>query len=153
MVVVAYGRNDRHQPLLFGVQLSGKGDVTDTNHIWMRDDVGTFVPTPLVHGNRVLIVGDQGEVECLDPTTGQTVWKDALPKHRAKFYASPLLANQRLYAAREDGTVFVASVADDQFRLLAENPMAESVIGSPIPLGNGILIRGEHHLFHVSAER
>jgi len=151
-VVVAYGRNDRGIPRLHGVKLSGKGDVTETNHLWKREDVGTFVPTPVVHNGRVLIVGDQGEVECLEPATGKTVWKAALPKHRAKYYASPLVAGEQLYAPREDGVVFVASIAGDKFKLLSENDMDESVIGSPIPIESDLLIRGEDHLFRVSAQ-
>lgn len=151
-VVVAYGRNDRGIPRLHGIQLAGSGDVTATHHRWKREDVGTFVPTPVVHQGRVIVVGDQGEVECLQPETGKTLWKAALPKHRAKFYASPLIAGDKLYAVREDGVVFVASIAGDQFQLLAENDMGESIIGSPIPAGNRLLIRGEQHLFCLAAE-
>ena len=79
--------------------------------------------------------------------TGNTIWSDALPKGRAAFYASPTIAGGNLYAAREDGTVFVATVKDDRFKLLATNDMEEPVIGSPVPVLNRILIRGEHHLF------
>ncbi|HVT29346.1 MAG TPA: Pyrrolo-quinoline quinone, partial [Lacipirellulaceae bacterium] len=66
--------------------------------------------------------------------------------------ASPLVAGEKLYAPREDGTVFVASVANDKFELLSENDMAESVISSPVPASSGILIRGERHLFCVNSE-
>lgn len=153
MVVVAYGRNDRGIPRLHGVKLGGSGDVTKTNHIWKRDDVGTFVPTPLVHHNRIILVGDQGEVSCINPKTGDTVWSDHFPKHRTKFYASPLVAGDRLYAPREDGVVFVASIADDKFELLSTNDMGESVIASPIPFGDAVLFRGEKHLFCAGAEK
>ena len=64
---------------------------------------------------------------------------------------SPLIAGDKLYAPREDGTVLVARVADDKFELLSENDMAESVIGSPVPALNRILIRGEKHLFCVAS--
>ena len=43
--------------------------------------------------------------------------------------------------------VFVASVADGKFELLSENDMQEPVIGSPVPVENRLLIRGEKHLF------
>jgi outer membrane protein assembly factor BamB len=153
MVVVAHGRNDHGLPRLFGIRLAGSGDVTAANRAWMRNDVGTFVPSPLASRGRVMLVGDQGEVECLDPQTGATIWKDRLPKHRAKFYSSPLLAGNRLYAAREDGVVFVAEVGDDGLRLAAENDMGEPVIACPVPLGGDLLIRGERHLFCVAAEQ
>jgi outer membrane protein assembly factor BamB len=101
----------------------------------------------VAYKGRVYLVRDGGEVECLDPATGKTLWSDALPLNRANYYASPLIANGILYAPREDGVVFVASVADDKFKLLSENDMAEPVIGSPVPASNHLFIRGEKHLF------
>jgi outer membrane protein assembly factor BamB len=149
--VIAYGRNDRGTPRLHGIRLSGAGEVTETNHAWKRTDVGTFVPSPVVYKDRVILVRDRGEVECLDPATGKTIWTAAFPKHRTNFYASPFIAGDKLYAPREDGVVFVASLAGDEFKLLSENKMDESVIASPVPLGQRILIRGEKHLFCVGA--
>lgn len=146
-VVVAYGRNDRGIPRLHGIRLTGSGNVTQTNHAWKRTDVGAFVPTPAVHDGRLLVVGDQGEIECLDPKTGKTIWKDHFPRNRSKFYASPLVVGDRLYAAREDGAVFVADIANDRFRLLGESDLDESVIGSLVPLPGRVLVRGENHLF------
>jgi outer membrane protein assembly factor BamB len=151
MAVVCHGRNDRGQPRLHGIRLTGSGDVTATNHAWQRDDVGAFVPSPAVYQGRVYLVRDRGEVECIDPETGETIWNDALPKARASYYASPLIANGRLYAAREDGAVMVASVTDDRFELLAENDLDEPVIGSPVPAGNCIFLRGADHLFCLTA--
>ncbi len=151
MAVIAYGRNDRGTPRLYGIRLTGSGDVTETNHVWKREDIGTFVPTPAVFKDRVILVRDRGEVVSIDPQTGKTIWADAFPKHRTNYYASPLIANGKLFAPREDGTVFVASVANDKFELLSENDMGESVIASPVPLANGILLRGEKHLFHIGA--
>jgi outer membrane protein assembly factor BamB len=152
MAVIAYGRNDRGTPRLHGIRLTGQGDVTETNHVWKRTDVGTFVPSAAVHQGRIILVRDRGEVECLDPVTGKTIWTGAFPKHRTNFYASPLIAGGKLYAPREDGMVFVASIENDQFKLLSENKMDESVIASPVPAGNRILIRGEKHLFCVGAD-
>jgi outer membrane protein assembly factor BamB len=147
MAVIAYGRNDRRQPRLHGIRLTGSGDVTATNHVWKREDVGTFVPTPAVYQGRIYLVRDHGEVECIDPTSGRTIWSGAFPRNRAAFYASPLIAGGHLYAPREDGVVFVARVTNNEFELVAENDMGESVIGSPVPALNRILIRGEKHLF------
>ena len=152
MVVIAFGRNDRGRPRLHGIRLTGSGDVTETNHVWQRDDVGTFVPTPAVYKGRVLLVGDRGEVQCLDPGTGKTIWSGELPKSRANFYASPLIAGDRLYAPREDGTIFVASLAGDDFQVVATNDMDQSIIASPVPATPGLLIRGEKHLFCMGSE-
>jgi outer membrane protein assembly factor BamB len=152
MAVICYGRNDRRQPRLYGIRLGGRGDVTASNHAWRRTDIGTFVPTPVAYGGRVYLVRDRGEVECIDPVTGKTVWSDAFPKGRAAFFASPIIAGGNLYAPREDGVVFVATVTNDHYELLAENDMDERVIGSPVPVLNRIFIRGVDHLFCLARE-
>jgi outer membrane protein assembly factor BamB len=149
IAVVAYGRNDRGIPRLHGVRLAGAGDVTNTAHVWRREDVGTFVPSPVAYRGKVYIVGDKGRVECIDPETGESIWSERLPKNRASFYASPLIAGDKLYAPREDGVVFVASIAGGRFRLLAENDMDESIIGSPVPMANRLFLRGIETLFCV----
>ncbi|HVX10615.1 MAG TPA: PQQ-binding-like beta-propeller repeat protein [Pirellulales bacterium] len=153
MVVIAYGRNDRGIPRLHGIRLTGSGDVTQTNHVWRRDDIGTFVPSPAAYKGQVILVRDRGQVVSIDPATGKTIWEGAFPKHRTNFYASPLIAGDKIYAPREDGAVFVASIANDTFTLLSENDMAESIIGSPVPISYGILLRGEQHLFCIAAKK
>ena len=150
LAVVPYGRADRGQPRLHGIKL---GDMTTANdrRIWKREDAGTFVPTPAAHKGLVYLVRDRGEVDCIDPVTGRTKWSDAFPKSSANFYASPVIADGKLYAPREDGVVFVASV-DGKFTLLAENQMGEKVVASPVPVASRLLIRGEQNLFCVSAQ-
>lgn len=148
IAVIATGRNDRGIPKLHGVKLAGSGDVTETHHVWIRDDIGTFVPTPVEYEGRIYLVRDRGQVECLDPQSGKTLWSDRFPKDRASFYASPLIAGGHLYAPREDGTIFVAKI-DDGFELVSEIDMQEPVIASMVPMGDRLLIRGEEHLFCV----
>ena len=145
--VICYGRNDRGIPRTFGIRLTGEGDVTKTNHVWQRDDMGAFVPTPAAYQDHVYFVRDKGEVDCIEPATGETIWTDAFPKNRKKFYSSPLIADGKIYAPREDGVVFVASIVDGQFEFLSENDMKEPVIGSPIAVGERLFIRGEKHLY------
>ena len=148
MAVIAYGRNDRGHPRLHGIRLSGSGDVTATHRIWKRDDISTFVPSPVEYKGRVYMVRDRGQVECLDPQKGETIWSDAFPKNRSAFYSSPLIAGGILYAAREDGVVFAAEI-EDRFKLLAEVDMQEPIIASPVPFGDRILLRGYENLFCV----
>ena len=146
IVVVPYGRGTR----LHGIKLGGSGDVTATHRSWKREDTGTFVPTPAEYQGRVYLVRDRGEVECIDPLTGKTLWSDALPKHSNSYYSSPAVADGKIYAAREDGVVFVAR-ADKKFEVLAENDMGERIIAAPVPVSNRLLLRGENHLFCIAA--
>lgn len=151
VAIVPFGRSDRGNPLLYGVKLGRAGELEVTNHLWSRNDTGTFVPSPTVWQKNVYLLRDRGEVECVEPLTGNTLWKDSLPKASSNFYGSPAIASGKLYAVREDGIMFVARV-DGKFELLAENNMGERVIATPVLLGNRILVRGEKNLFCLGAK-
>ena len=97
------------------------------------------------------IKGRFGEVECIDPDTGNTEWSGQLPKSSASYYSSPTIADGKVYAAREDGVVFVARV-EGKFELLSENNMGERIIAAPVPVGNRLLLRGEKTLFCIAAQ-
>ncbi|MFT5492173.1 MAG: outer membrane protein assembly factor BamB [Limisphaerales bacterium] len=142
--IVSYGRGSH----MAAIRLTGKGNVTATHKIWDRQGAGSFVPSLAVYRDKIFVIGDKGAVHCIDPKTGKDLWKAELPKHRSKYYASPTLADGKLYATREDGVIFVASV-DKRFELLSENNLGERVIASPVPVGNRLLLRGEKHLFCV----
>lgn len=146
IAVVPFGRGSR----LHGIRLGGSGDVTATHRLWVRDGTGTFVPTPASHNNNAILGRDAREVEAVDPKTGKTVWAAEFPKDSSKFYASPTIAGDHLYAAREDGVVFTAKIAPE-FELLAEIDMGERTIASPVPVGDKLLLRGEKHLFCIGA--
>jgi outer membrane protein assembly factor BamB len=149
IAVVAVGRDDRAgQARVHGIRLDGTGDVSATHRAWKREDLGVFVTSPTVYQGRVYLLRHKGEVVCLDPASGKTLWTGSFPEHRAPYYSSPVVANGILYAAREDGTVFSARV-EEKFELLGENPMGERVIASPVPASNRLLIRGDKHLFCV----
>lgn len=146
IAVVPYGRGGT----LHGIKLGGSGDVTSTHRVWLRQDTGSFVSTPAVYKGRVYVLQDhgpqRGTLDCIDPIKGKTIWRGAFPKTGAEYYSSPTIANGKLYAAREDGMVFVASVGA-KFELLAENDLAESIIASPAPIEDRLLLRGDKTLF------
>jgi outer membrane protein assembly factor BamB len=151
IVVVPVGRDDKRQGEIHAVRLGGSGDVTSTHRVWQRDDFGIFVPTPAEYKGRVYLLRNRGEVVCLDPATGKTIWSAALPQSARPYYASPVIANGIMYAAREDGTVFVARVGD-KFELLSEIPMGEQIIATPVLAHNRILLRSSQHLFCIGGD-
>jgi len=144
--VVPAGRAE----LLSGISLKKtEGDITEGAQLWRRHNVGADCPTPIIDGDRVLVLGDKGDIFALDRETGETLWKDRLPRSNKKYYASPMLADGMLYCTREDGTMFVMDVDRNKtgMELLAENELGESVIATPVAVRDKLLVRGEEHLF------
>jgi outer membrane protein assembly factor BamB len=151
LVIVPVGRDDRpRQSRIHAVRLGGNGDVSETHRAWKREDLGVFVSSPAEFEGRVYLLRHRGEVVCLDPKTGQSLWENAFPRTSSPYYSSPTIANGILYAAREDGVVFAARVGD-RFEFLSENPMGERIVASPVPVQGHLLLRGDEHLFCVTA--
>lgn len=151
VAVVPCGRADRRQPRLHGIKLGGNGDVTETHRLWMRQDTGSFIPTPGAHKGRVYVLDDRGEIHCVNPSTGETIWSGVFPRGQGNFYASPLIAGGHLYAAREDGTVFVTRLGD-KFEIISEIDMKDRIIASPIAVSDRLLIRTSRHLYCIGGE-
>jgi outer membrane protein assembly factor BamB len=146
IAVVPYGRGNR----LHGIRLGGSGDVTASHRLWLRSDSGAFVPTPAVDNGRVYLLRDRGQVECIDPASGTTLWNGKLPNQNGSYYASPVVADGKLYAASEEGMVVVARLGPP-CEVLAQNDMGEQIIASPVPVAGRLLLRGQKHLFCVGA--
>jgi outer membrane protein assembly factor BamB len=151
VAVICFGRADRGTPRLHGVRLGGSGDVTATHRAWTRQDAGAFVPTPAEYKGRIYILSDRGQIDCIEPATGKTVWSEALPRGSSNFYASPLVANGKMYAIREDGSAFVLQI-EGGFKLLGEYKFQDRVIASIVPAADRLFIRGERNLYCVAAQ-
>ena len=80
---------------------------------------------------------------------GKKLWSGEFPKHRASYYASPTVADGKIYATREDGVIMVASITDG-FKFLSENNMGERIIATTVAVRDQLLIRGEKHLFCIT---
>jgi len=152
VAVVPVGREDRDQPRLHGIKMGGSGDVTKTHRLWKRKDTGSFVPSPAEHKGRVYIIRDRNKIDCIDPLTGKSYWNGTFPKGKGNFYASPLIAGDHLYAAREDGIVFVLTLKD-KFEMISTIDMKDTIIASPVAAYDRILIRTAKHLFCVANDK
>ncbi|MGD9636979.1 MAG: PQQ-binding-like beta-propeller repeat protein [Pirellulales bacterium] len=147
MAIVPYGRGE----YLAGVRLGGKGDVTGSARVWEKQGrgVSSDVPTPAVRDGRAYVLNDAGRIVCLNVGSGDELWSDDLPRNRNKYFSSPVIGGDKLYAAREDGMIFVGRITDDGFELLSENDMGEPTIAAPVPIRGGLLVRGREHLFRI----
>jgi outer membrane protein assembly factor BamB len=149
VAVVPYGRGK----FTAGIRVGGSGDITKTNRLWEKMDIAGDVPTPVVHEGKAYLLGDTGKITCLDLKTGDKLWSAELPRNRNKYYSSPVLAGNKLYCTREDGTILVGEVSDAGYKQLAENEMGERIIATPVPIRGGLLVRGEEHLYWIGPNR
>lgn len=108
-----------HKQGLIAVTAGRTGDLTKDGIAWRLDKVGATRPSPLVVGDLLFMVNDNGILFCLDAKTGKKHWDERL---QGKFSASPVLAGGMIYALSEDGKVFVVE-AKKEYNRVAVNAL------------------------------
>lgn len=146
VALVPYGRGEHMAALALVGNATPSESKSQPQTMWRKQGFGADVPTPIIAGAKAYCLGDRGEITCLDLQTGEIVWQERLPRAKEDYFASPLLADGKLYCLRQDGTMMVASVADG-FELLAENDLGDESVASPVPVADGLLVRTRHQLF------
>ncbi len=125
-------------------KLGGKGDVSSAL-AWEERKAFPYVPCPLVLGDHLYTVNDQGIASCHVLKTGEKVWSERLG---SPVTASPLLVDGKIYAIGEDGQVYVYEAAP-KFKLLGKSGIDENVMASPAVADSRLYIRGKTHLFCI----
>jgi len=151
LVIAPYARGST----LTAVRRGGKGDVTATHVAWKRTDLGADVPTPAVLDGRAIVCTDQGGIECLDAATGRTEWKEQLPKNRHAYSSSPVIAEGRVIATREDGeTAIVAPPVGEGAvaTLVGSGALDEMTVATPVCVDGRIFLRSREALWCIAAE-
>jgi outer membrane protein assembly factor BamB len=144
-LVVATAGDGAGDRLAIGVLLGGQGDVTATHLAWEDRKTFPYVPSVLALREHLYSVNDAGLAACHVARTGEVVWQERLG---GPFTASPVLVDGKVYAAGEDGSVYVFRAAPE-FKLLAKNPVGEPVSATPAVADNRLYVRGREHLFCI----
>lgn len=154
LIVVASGR--RPEAPLFVIRAGASGDITlgkdqtSNAHVaWSRQQRGSYMPTPLIYGQHLYVLSNQGVFDCYDLKTGAEVYRQHLPHKGGGFSASPVAADGRIYLPSEDGDIFVVR-AGTQYELLATNPSGELLMATPAIASGTMFVRTQHHVFAVS---
>lgn len=133
------------------VRTGGKGDVTASHRLWTSTK-GSNVTSPVVHENHLYWANDVlGIAYCADLKTGAIRYEERVPA--AGVYASPVLAEGRIYYVARDGRTYVVA-AKPAFELLATNDLRDrsQFNASPAVSGGRIYLRSEQHLYCIGAK-
>jgi len=136
---------------IYAVRLDASGDVTVEDDAtrsegvaWMHRRDGAYMPTPVVVGELLYVVRDNGVLGCYDARTGEEVYRERLGNGVA-VTASSVAAGGRVYITGEQGDVFVVK-AGRTFELLAHNRNGEITMASPAIAGDMLVYRTRGHL-------
>jgi outer membrane protein assembly factor BamB len=134
------------QPSMLAVRLDGKGDVTNSKVEWKLDRGVPLTPSPLLVGNELYMVTDNGIATCVDAKTGKEYWRARLGGNHS---ASPIYADGRIYFLSEEGESVVITPGQT-LKHLTTNQLDGRTLASMAVSGGSIFIRSETHLYRIS---
>ncbi len=134
-----------HKAQLWAVRADGQGDVTATHFAWKTLRQVPVMSSPILVGDELCWVSDDGMATCVKATTGEVHWQERLG---GACLASPIAAEGRVYFFRQDGTTVVVK-AGRQFERLAENRLEGTVVASPAVAGDALFLRTDTHLYRI----
>ncbi len=128
------------------VKAGGVDDVTKTNTLWSKK-VSAYVPSPVLAGDRIYSVTERGVLTALKATDGETLFQKRLPD-AGGIYASPVVADGKLYVVTRTNGTFVAS---SEGEVLAQNLFEDEsdFNASPAVVEGRLLLRSNEALYCV----
>lgn len=122
---------------------------TKPQEVWRVEKMVSYLPSPLVKGDRVYLCTEQGIASCLDLATGKVIWQERVP---GSYAGSPVCAGEHLYCTSLDGDVLVLKMAD-KFETVARNALGEGTQSTPAIANGRIYFRTNGHLIAIGGPR
>jgi outer membrane protein assembly factor BamB len=133
------------QPYLLAVRPDGSGDVTNTHVAWTLQRGAPLTPSPIIVGDALYLVNDNGIASCLDAVTGAARWVQRLG---GSYSASPVAVDGRIYFQSEEGVTTVIAPGNE-FHQLAMNTLDGDTLASMAVSNGSIFIRSASALYRI----
>lgn len=134
------------QAALLAVKPDGRGDITKSKVVWRLDRGVPLTSSPLLVGDELYLVTDNGIATCVDAKTGAELWRARLGGNHS---ASPVYADGKIYFLSEEGESVVIAPGR-QLKHLATNQLDGPTLASMAISGGSLFIRSATHLYRIS---
>lgn len=116
--------------------------------VWQTKRNAANTPTPLVVGDELYMIADNGFMTCFDARTGKVHWSERLG---GKAYsASPVAAGGKIYVTSEQGLGQVLA-AGTEFKELSRSDLGERTFATFVPVDGALFVRTESQLYRFDA--
>jgi outer membrane protein assembly factor BamB len=133
---------------LVAVRPDGTGNVTKSNVTWKAKAGVPNRSSFLAVGDNLLMVNTGGIATCIGIADGKEKNRVRLESRGANFWASPIVAEGKVYAFDDAGHGFVLS-ADEKLEVMATNKLDAGGRASPAAVGHALYHRTFTHLYRI----
>lgn len=112
-----------------------------------------YVPSPLVMGNEMYLLGDGGILKCVDFKSGELLYEERVngSKGSSKFFSSPVAGDGKVFCGSQQGDLIILK-AGRKFEQLSANKLDSPINATPA-IGDGrIYVRTEKMLWCIGAK-
>ncbi|MBX7208368.1 MAG: PQQ-like beta-propeller repeat protein [Verrucomicrobiaceae bacterium] len=112
-----------------------------------------YVPSPLVIGEHMYLLGDGGILRCVEFKTGKVIYEERVEGSQgsAKFFSSPVAGDGKIYCASQQGDLIVIK-AGPKFERISASKL-DSPINASSAIGDGrIYVRTEKTLWCIGSK-
>jgi outer membrane protein assembly factor BamB len=112
-----------------------------------------YVPSPLVIGEHMYLLGDGGILRCVEFKTGKVLYEERVEgtSGSAKFFSSPVAADGKIFCASQQGDLIVIK-AGPKFEKLAASKLDGPVNSVPAIGDKRIYVRTANSLYSIGAK-
>ena len=128
------------------IRLGGKGDMTEGAVQWLYYKSLPNVPSPLLYDGVVYLTKDGGIMTALSAADGTVLKQGRLRDALGRYFASPVAAGGRVFAADETGQVTVLKPGAD-WTILRTNAMGEEIYATPVIMDGRLFVRTRAALY------
>lgn len=148
---------DKRKPI-FAIRPGATGDISlkdrETSNefiAWSQPMAGPYNVSPIIYGDLMYVLYDQGLFGCFDAQTGKPMYDK--PKVRlgegGAFTASPWAYNGKIFCLNEEGETIVVA-AGPKFEVVGKNSLEEFTMATPAIADDSLFIRTETRLYRIS---
>ena len=116
--------------------------------VWENDEYLPEVASPVVSAGLLFIATSYGVLACYDAAAGEKYWEDEVTHG---FYASPMVADGKLYAMDMGGSMHIYKLSRE-LQKVGNPELGEQAFASPAFADGKIYLRGEEHLYCIGNE-
>ncbi len=128
------------------IKLGGKGDMTDGAVQWLHYKSLPNVPSPLLYGGVIYLTKDGGVMTALSAEDGTVLKQGRLREAMGRYFASPVAADGKVFAADETGQVSVIKPGAD-WSVIRTNSMGEGIYATPVVMDGRLFVRTQDALY------
>ncbi|HMO35676.1 MAG TPA: PQQ-binding-like beta-propeller repeat protein, partial [Gemmatales bacterium] len=130
----------------FGLLKPGPDDTTP-EIVWKTTKVRLGYCTPVVHGEKLFTLTNNGILGCMKISDGTVLWQQRL---KGNFAACPVIMDGKVLAVNEEGTSYLVEPGEKEGKIIASNALgAENMLGTPAVASNYIVFRSDSMLYCV----